>query len=255
MQVLPSFLEGEARKIAQAFGCGAEYALVKQKLVEEFSYRRTLGRTLVAEFLSAERRAGEMLRVYSIRLGELARGAFGVEIGSRDDMIKNKVLASLPSKLVQQINVQLRHQSESSLEQVVRLATVLEAQMQPVNSRVGVAEASLPLTGEIQKSNSRPRLTVCTYCEKVGHDESNCYLRNKTCFKCGEPGHFAKECTRRGACTDKTPGSSVGCAFCGKGQHALAECETFMRRCMACSWCGEVTHQSFQCKVKGHAGN
>ena len=122
VQVLPSFLEGEAREIAQAFGCGAKYALVKQKLVEEFSYGRTLGRTLVAKFLSAERRAGETLRVYSIRLGELARGAFGAEIGSRDDMIKSKVLASLPSKMVQQINVQLGHLSESSLEQVVRLA-------------------------------------------------------------------------------------------------------------------------------------
>ena len=172
----------------------------------------------MAKFLSAGRRVGENLRVYSIQLGELARGAFGAGVGNQDDKVKSKMLASLPAKVVQQIDIQLGHLSESSLDQVVRLATVLEAQLPAANSRLGVTEASSSAPDvDTPKGNGRPRLMVCTYCEKVGHEKSNCYLRNKTGFKSGEPGHFTKECTRRGTHSNRTQRPSVGCAFCGKG--------------------------------------
>ena len=64
-------------------------------------------------------------------------------------MVKSKFLSSLPGSLLGQINVQLGHLTDVSLEQMVRLASVLETQSQLGNmrERVGVAEGPMQGSG------------------------------------------------------------------------------------------------------------
>ena len=51
LTVLPSFLEGEAKQIAVAYGSAANYRTVKDKIIEELSARRTLGTNRVTDIL------------------------------------------------------------------------------------------------------------------------------------------------------------------------------------------------------------
>ena len=252
LQVLPSFLEGEARSIVQAFGCEVAYAAVKLRLIDEFTRRRTLGSNAVSDFFSAARRTQESLTCYSIRLQTLAARVSSVEDGSRDDMVKSKLCAALPESIMQQVNVQLGHLSDISLEQVVRLAGVLESQLTRAANRAGAAGVETPRTDEPPRRNGAgARAPVCGSCGRVGHEESACLRGRNGCFTCGEVGHFARECSK----TPRRRAPVTGCDFCGKGPHSLASCEMFMRRCMACNWCGGMDHPSCECKQKPKSGN
>ena len=107
LQLLPSFLEWEARAIAQAFGYKIEYCVVKQKLIEEFSQRKSLGNNVFSDFFSASSHKRECLMCFSTRLGTLAQKVTSAAVGSRDAMVKSKFLSSLPLGLLNQVNIQL----------------------------------------------------------------------------------------------------------------------------------------------------
>lgn len=73
LQVLPSFLEGEARSIVHTFRTNTKYHKVKQRLIDEFTNRSTLPGIEFFYFFSATRHLGESWTCFSIRLETLAR--------------------------------------------------------------------------------------------------------------------------------------------------------------------------------------
>ena len=96
LQVLPSFLDGEARLMVKAFGRGVEYGTVMQRLIDEFTSRTTLGTNDCFYFFAATRHSGESLACFSVRLESLAGMVSGINEGSRDMLVRSKVLSSLP---------------------------------------------------------------------------------------------------------------------------------------------------------------
>ena len=252
LQVLPSFLEGEARSIVQAFGYGVEYSVVKQRLTEEFTRRHTLGSNAVSDFFSATRRDQESLTCYSIRLQTLAGRVSSVEDGSRDEMVKSKLCSALPEGIMQQVNTQLGHLSDVSLEQVIRLAVLLENQLTKTVNRAGAAGVETPRAADpAGRTGMNGRVPVCKGCGRTGHEEAACRRGRNVCYACGEPGHFSRECPKN----RRRNAPVTGCDFCGKGPHSLAACEMFVQRCLSCSWCGEVDHASYECRRKPKSGN
>lgn len=60
-------------------------------------------------------------------------------------------------------------------------------------------------TPQLQQTNSQRNLlslrppsaasnVVCTFCNRIGHEQQNCRSRLKLCFICGDPGHFIGNC-------------------------------------------------------------
>ena len=94
----------------------------------------------------------------------------------------------------------------------------------------------------------------CDYSEMVGHQEDNCYAKENACLKCGKPGHYARECGNERKRESRMQ-TVTRCEFCGKGPHPLGSCELFMRWFMACGWCGNVTHPSYECPKKPGQGD
>ena len=109
------------------FGRGVEYSTVKQRLIDEFTSRPTLGTNDFSDFFAATTRlSGESLACFEVRLESSAGRVTGVNEGSRDMLVRCKVLRSLPPSILKQVNVQLCHQDDPSLKQIVMLAQVLE---------------------------------------------------------------------------------------------------------------------------------
>ena len=59
MQVLPQYMEGEAREMVKAFGHEAKYEVAKQRMLEEFSHWQSLGNNDTKDFFSARKRSDE----------------------------------------------------------------------------------------------------------------------------------------------------------------------------------------------------
>ena len=204
LQILPTFLEGEAKAIVVAHGrgSGVDYDTVKNRLVLEVKQKDTLGSNKFADFFSASRQPGESLVSYRIRLESRANKAFPSEEACTL-MVKNKFISSLPSEIVLQLNIQLGHQSDTSLDQVVRLATILESQSPKLNTIVGATKENFPWVAAVEGHSSQPQgvaragdVRKCFSCGEPGHMRRDCKNRKGTtgnCFKCGMPGHFAEK--------------------------------------------------------------
>ena len=225
-QVLPSFLDGEAKAIVRAFGRDASYEVVKQRLIVECSNRTSLTSNDFAEFFSASRSFGESLVCFSIRLESLARKVSVASSTGQEVMVKSKFLSSLPHAILEQLNVQLGHKESASLSEVVRLATILESQ------NVSFSRSRLGKVSAIFEDESpgffEREVVVCSFCCQSGHVEESCFAKRS---------------------------SEIACEFCGLGVHSLANCDIFKRRCFACVWCGSIDHQSFMCSQKPNSGN
>lgn len=256
LQVLPSFLEDEAREMVKAFGSDVGYHTVKHRLVEEFSSRTTLASNDFADFFSATRHPGETLACFSIRLETMAEKVAHANSTSHDMMVKSKFLSALPPGMLAQLNIQLGHQENATLTQVVRLATILESQSSSWYS--GGSSGPLPVSAitEAKKeidTEKRRQPVACNHCGKLGHTETNCFVKRVVCHSCGTEGHMMRNCPRRNTNQGRSAGtinSVPKCGFCGAGQHVLAECEMFRQRCMSCVWCGSVQHESYKCSEK-----
>ena len=253
-QVLPSFLDGEAKSIVRAFGRDASYEVVKQRLIVECSNHTSLTSNDFAEFFSASRHPSESLVCFSIRLESLARKVLVASSVGQEVMVKSKFLSSLQPAILEQLNVQLGHKESVSLSEVVTLATILESQIVSFSrSRLGHVSA---IVEDSPHDFFEQKAVACSVCLKHGSVKGD-YIESDVVCNCGRLGQMVGNCPNKQRRINSAESSNVLtiCEFCGLGVHSLASCDVFKRRCFACVWCGSIDHESFMCSHKPYSGN
>ena len=63
---------------------------------------------------------------------------------------------------------------------------------------------SAPLPKPSHSSVARDKFTVvkCTFCDKLGHEESTCRRKNGLCLKCGATDHSIRDCPQLSRSSD-----------------------------------------------------
>ena len=253
LQILPTFLEGEPKAIVLSFGNSPDvrYPVVKQRVIHEKNTRNNIGSSPYSDFFSAKRRPGESLTCFSIRLESFANKVTVASEDARKVMVRSKFLSVLPEAMVQQMTIQLGYLNAVTLEQVVRLASILESQNNPM---VYDTMAPMPMPpppvpmAPITSWHSNAVLPSRTPAggRTTGYQANSRGYDDRKCFSCGDVGHFSRNCPgKNSANRDDSP---MTCMFCGTKGHVFADCRKFKERCMQCAFCGSTDHTSYKCK-------
>ena len=107
VQVLQTFLSGEAKAIALAFGAEAEFEEVEGALVHQYGKCSLLTSDDLDDFFSIQRRGSESAICYAIRLRTLAERVPDMSEESRVSKVRSKFLASLTKAVRRQLSLQL----------------------------------------------------------------------------------------------------------------------------------------------------
>ena len=174
LQVLPDFLCGEIKCIVDSFGRSKEvaYQTVKLRLIKEGNIR-DFNEDCYSRFLKTERKEGESLRCFSIRLESLAGGIPNMSSSTTEALIRVRLLKTLSADLVDKLNVQLGHLDGVSNETLVIVASILESQLGNSTSPKMVACNNVSLPVFIKP---KARRIKCFRCGMLGHIRRNCVV-------------------------------------------------------------------------------
>ena len=162
--------------------------------------------------------------------------------------------------MVEQMKIQFGHQTEASLDQIVRLASILEPQYKGRKaSETTLSIYKSAAAVEHIEPDTRRKLN-CGHCHKDGHVERDCFAKKSKCYECGRTGHLVRSCPKRDENTRQQPRRGIiapvprqerlMCNFCGEAGRFMSRCDVFRAQFCVCVWCGGSDHQSYQCNAK-----
>ena len=256
LQVLPTFLEGDAKNMVRSFGTGqgVDYMTVKAKLIKECSSRSSIGQNNFTDFFSATRIPGETLMCFSIRLKSLAAKVDAASQEGKEIMLKSKFMSVLSATTVRQLEIQFGGGSHTTLDEIVRLASIFEEAV-PMSPVVNYGAGSWPVAAAqpaLSQTTQHRANYKCYNCGEMGHFRADCAApprqKTVTCFKCGQTGHIARSCGVQSGGTGRSSGNQLKCGFCGEGNHTMMNCDEFKSRFLCCVWCGSQDHASHLCE-------
>ena len=227
LQTLPSHLEGEPRNIALAYGTGSgvTYQNVKDKLIAEYGTKQTIGSNPYTDFFSLSRRKDESLTCFGIRLNTMASKIPHANADAKDMMVVSKFMAGLTSDVAQQVNLQLSTTANPTLDQIIKVANILEGQNGGQKAqRQGMIDelvtGNIAAASQMSRSTDGSRANVsrkndrglkCFACSSDEHLIKDCPVaKARECYNCHGLGHLSKHCLQpRKPRASESPGLTV----------------------------------------------
>ena len=244
LQMLPTFMEGEPKAIVLSFGTApdVEYSVVRDRVIHEIGTHNSIGSRPYTDFFSAKRLPRESLTCFCIRLEGAAKKVAMASEEARKVIVRSKFVGSLPEAMVQQMTVQLGYLNGVSLEQVVRLACILEGQggYLRANAPAWPLNATMPPTTQASNPAIYQSAPVCSQAAyqsaPVGSQSNNQlapvgsqtnnqsaaaryqngetfmdqrFMEGIKCFFCDQFGHFARNCPNKNRASSSE--NSVSC--------------------------------------------
>ena len=237
VQVLPSYLRGELRQVAQVLGASVGYDEVKQKLLSEFVVETGVTGKLFTDLLDVTLKENESLKCFLIRLQSMAI-KIPADDGAKDALILTALRRNLDTQILYQIDLQLGTQSVSPKEFVQKAEAIIEAMKAAKVLTKKVPKIERILTAEPRKFESGEENAQCKQnsaqgfqcynCEEYCHIARNCPKNSSLrCNGCGKMGHMLRNCVNKN-CNTYGRMYGVTCGFCGVHGHAMMNCKDFV---------------------------
>ncbi|KAL7635938.1 UNVERIFIED_CONTAM: hypothetical protein RMT77_013755 [Armadillidium vulgare] len=245
-RVLNQFLEGEMLVAFNNLDGGRiPYTQVKEKLRCVVKQASTSKDTLMNRYWSAKREKDESIINFSMRLDRLAVLA-GIDLTQSlfQEMKKLKILDGLSGSSAARVKFASLTEPDLTVDRMIEIANNVELcfkQEKKVEqaSTSKASETNSKTKSEVQVAIMERKDKKCTFCEKEGHLEEECYKKNKSCYCCGKQGHIIKDCRKRiaqeknreqGNRTDRREQHSnnnrLQCPYCGE-DHLMKDCADF----------------------------
>lgn len=226
VKILPNHLRNAPLATALSFGSGphVSYEEIKHCLITEYSRLRTLDNDALGQLMSLKRRPNEKILDYGIRLRKQARLAFPTDLHNQDVAMKSKIYDAVTVQMRHDLNLRLVERPNAPIDQVIKLASLLEERTNLVNpaqlpaiepGQVHVCgqdtnnRAQLPprSSGHQAQGDRQPASGECGHCGRRGHLEEACSRKHSLCFHCNQPGHMVKDCPIKHAARMKKEGA------------------------------------------------
>ena len=201
LQVLPSYLEGEARNIVLAFGLdrNIDYAMVKERLLWELKPSGLQDR-YYQDFCVASKCASESYSCYSIRLEVLLGRVAHLTNDIRRFLVISKFLSCLPSNILETVTIEVANEPNVNIRQLVTLVKNVQLLGVPENDvcsdiRVTNVKAEYRDNDNIPTRKRFPNGNKCFRCQLSGHYKVSCTAKLIKCKDCHQYHHKLVKCS------------------------------------------------------------
>ena len=257
---LSRFISGELKEAYDALGGSQQkYRDMKEMLLQWYKTQR-VGRShrWKAELQQAEMKDRESLKLYCMRLEELAQRAYSNDERECVKQLKARFLKTAPSDFLrhveerERIKVALREGKSLSWGEIVELAEyedkkrkklelqedadVIDVDVLRRLEALRTVGASASLGTVVQepeqtsriyqnskrKTNANETVKQCNWCGRVGHLEQDCWKKKGVCTLCGSRAHTITACSKY--TPRRVPAAfSPKCSICD-GDHCGQHC-------------------------------
>ena len=271
---LGCYLLGSAKSVYEAIGgSGKKYSKVKPKLLDWYTTERTSGQqTKFTEFQQASMRPTDSLRIYCLRLEQLALGAFPNSGAEYERQLKRKFLQTVPGSFIAkmetaQSSLALQGQKCLSWDQMKKIA---ESEDRMARERMEVGRSVTtdstdygeePTVWFSQPVQSPAAEGMCHAAELTHVDRHMVAPRGKTGRQGASPPfrtrqYYNSSVQRAGATPPHAPGRSRTLIDPTDPQTAQRvgrsppRSFSLPQRTLLCHWCGRRGHTEERCWLK-----
>lgn len=257
---LARFITGELREAYDALGGSQrKYRDMKELLLEWYRTQR-VGRAhrWKTEFQQAEMKRNESLKLYCMRLEDLAQRAYSADDRECIKQLKTQFVKTAPVEFLkhmeerERIKMALHQGGNLSWKEIVELAEWTDKKKKKLElheevgcldsdiigrlERLRTTSASASLGTVVQegtrtgrmydnspkKTRSESLQKYCHWCGRAGHIEEDCWKKKGVCTLCGSGSHTATAC-RKYVAKRTTQHFSPVCSTC-RGNHCGQDC-------------------------------
>lgn len=261
--ILGNFLEGSYMDLYdQIIKEDMSYFAIKDSLLQWWDYEVGVKKDKASqEFMLANRRPGETINMFALRLEQLANRAYPGVCMRTHDNLRRAFLYNLPTAVEQRVHDYILNYEGSTgqkmqFDQLVRLANQHCNELASEQPEIVQEEPEVitiahvkPQThrsnvwGEVVKRYARPKVTDRAVAEPASHTSHT--PKSLSVIKKSDQGRRSKgRRSRRRSNSSSSSSEDRYCKYCGKDNHNIDDCFLLNN---ICPYCRQEGHSYDQC--------